>query len=501
MRPSRLSTTSLLILLALVRLIGHTLINHRYGFHRDELAMLDDARHLAWGFVAYPPLTAFFGRVSLNLFGASLTGLRFFAALFQCTAMVVAGLIAKELGGGRRAQVLTALATAIAPMSLIMASLYQYISFDFLWWVLAAYCLARRVQTGDPRWWFGVGAALGLGMLTKYTIVYLIAGVIAGVLATPLRGDLRRRELWLGAGLSVLIFLPNALWQIRHDFISLEFLTSIHARDVAIGRADDFLLNQFLVNANPFLAPLWVAGLVWLAAPRGEARYRLLGWLYLVPLALFALSQGRFYYLAPAYPMLLAAGSTAWEKWLAARTERAARRGWVSTGIALGLGALIGGAITLPLPPINSPVWEAAGEVHDNFREQIGWEDLVASVGRIYQSIPQPERSSTGIFAGNYGEAGAVNLYGAAYGLPEALSGMNSFWLRGYPEPPPQTLIVLGYSAEEITPLFAECVWAGRVSNEYGVENEETLYHPDIFVCRGLLLRWQDFWAAVRSFG
>ncbi|NJN44115.1 MAG: glycosyltransferase family 39 protein [Anaerolineae bacterium] len=252
---------SILIILALARLVLHTATNGAYGLHRDELAMLDDARHLAWGYVAYPPLVPILTRVSWEVFGAWLPGLRLLSVIVQCVAMVLVGLMAKELGGGRGAQVVAALAAAIAPMSLVMGTMFQYISFDYFWWVLIGYFIIKRITSGDPRWWIGIGAAIGLGMMTKYTIIFLIAGVIVAVLLTPLRQDLKSRWLYAGAGLSIMIFLPTLIWHIQSDFIALEFTSSIHARDVAIGRADGFIWQQFVASSNPFTVPLWIAGI------------------------------------------------------------------------------------------------------------------------------------------------------------------------------------------------------------------------------------------------
>src|SRR6476659_3421336 len=179
----------ILVALATAVLFIHLLTGDRYGFHRDELATLSDARHLAWGYVAYPPGTPFFGRISLLLFGTSLTGFRFFAALADAIAVFLAGLIARELGGGRRAQLLTTLAAV--PFCLAAGTLMQYVSFDYLCWVLVSYLLARACRSIDPRWWIGIGAAIGFGMLTKYSILVCVAGVGIGVLLTPLRQHLR----------------------------------------------------------------------------------------------------------------------------------------------------------------------------------------------------------------------------------------------------------------------------------------------------------------------
>ncbi len=491
----------ILILLALVRLVLHLLTNGQYGFHRDELATLDDARYLAWGYVAYPPVTPLIGRVSLELFGPSLVGVRFFSALAQSVSMVLTGLMARELGGGRWAQVVAALAVAIASMSLIMGALFQYVSFDYLWWVLVAFFMIRLLKSDDPRWWLGIGAAIGLGMMTKYTMAFCIAGLVAGVVLTEYRRYLRSPWLWGGVALSLLIFLPNLIWQIQHDFVSLEFLNSIHARDVRIGRTDGFLIEQLYVSTNPFTLPLWSAGLYfYFFAPAGR-RYRPLGWMYIVPLALFVFARGRSYYLAPAYPMLLAEGAVVGEQWLASASARLARIVRNLTWGAMAVGAAVSGALMLPIAPINSALWNLTSRIHDAFTEQVGWPELVETVAGIYAAQPDEDKPHIGILAGNYGEAGAINLYGPAYGLPEAISGVNSYWLRGYGHPPPQVLIVVGLSREQAERFFVECELAGQVTNRYGVKNEETQFHPDIFVCRGLRLSWPEFWRQFRYFG
>lgn len=496
-----LTDAGVLILLALARLVLHTLTNGQYGFHRDELATLDDARFLAWGYVAYPPLTPFIGRIALELFGPSLIGIRFFSALAQCVAMLLAGLMNRELGGSRTAQVITALAVGMAPISLIQGALFQYVSFDYLWWVLVAYLVIRLLKSDDPRRWLGIGAVIGLGMLTKYTIVFFVIGLIGGLIFTQARRHIVSPWLWGGAALSLLIFLPNLLWQAQHDFISLEFLGSIHARDVAIGRTQGYLVEQIVVASNPFSVPFWVAGLYFYFLKPGGVRYRLLGWMYVIPFVLLLALQGRSYYLAPAYPMLIAAGVLVWEQWssrLAVGKARLVRR---MTWGALAAGWLLFVPVMLPVAPIHSGLWNLSSQLHDNFVEQIGWPELADTVAGIYTALPDEQRDRTRILAGNYGEAGAINLYGRAYDLPEAISGRNSYWLRGYGSPPPEILIVLGFTRQEVERLFATCELAGKVTNPYDVENEETTDHPDIFVCREPRQTWPALWESLKGFG
>jgi hypothetical protein len=491
------SDTTLLILLAAGTVILHLLTGSRYGFQRDELATLDDSRRLAWGFVAYPPVTPFFGRVSLELFGTSVTGFRFFAFVAEAVAVVLTGLMARELGGRRGAQLLAA--AAAIPFSLAGGALMQYVSFDYLCWVLTAYSVVRLLKSEDPRWWLAIGCSIGLGMMSKYTMVFFVAGLSVGVVATDARRYLKSKWLWCGVALSLFVFLPNFLWQAQNHFISLDFLQHIHARDVSMGRTKNFLPDQ--LELTFFAFPLAMAGLYFCLFSQSDKRFRVLGWMYIVPLLLFVVAKGRGYYLAAAYPMLYAAGSVRGEKWMATLSNQRARvvRGLAWTALAANI--FITAALMLPMAPINSAWWKIAVNAQGDYREEIGWPEFVATVAQIRDSVPQVDRSRLGILAANYGEAGAIDLYGPQYGLPPALSGVNSYWRHGYPNPPPDTLIVLGFSKRFLDANFSSCQLAAHSWNRYGVENEETHDHPDMFVCRGMRQSWPEFWSDFQYYG
>jgi hypothetical protein len=225
-----------------------------------------------------------------------------------------------------------------------------------------------------------------------------------------------------------------------------------------------------------------------------------LGWLYVITLLLLLVAQGRSYYLAPAYAMLLAAGAVVIERWLAVCGALHPRVGWASIWAAVAVALAVGGALSLPVAPVGSGLWNVTSAVHDNFVEEIGWPELVEAVAGVYSALPADARPGTAILAGNYGEAGAINLYGPAYGLPPVISGVNSYGLRGAPEPPPQTVIVLGYRRAEVESFFASCTLAAQVSNRLGVKNEETR-HPDVFVCRDPVQPWPTLWRMLRRFG
>ncbi len=495
------SDVGILALLALVKLLLHTITNDQYEFHRDELATLDYARTLDWGYVDFPPFSPFVARIALELFGPSIVGVRLFVALAQSIAMLLAGLIARELGGSRWAQIVAALAVAGAPSSLVLSTFFGYVSFDYLWWVLTAYLMIRLLKSDDARWWLAIGVAIGLGMMTKYTMAFFAAGIVGGILLTDARRYVTSPWLWGGAAISLLIFAPNAIWQIQHEFISLDFLSSIHARDIRIGRTDSFLIDQFYLTVNLFTAPLWIAGLYFYFFTPSGKRYRALGWTFVITFAIFLFFQGRGYYLSPAYPMLMSAGAVLIDRWLASRSAtraRVARRTSVSVLVVSGF---IFAALVLPLAPINSAWWDVASSVNGELKEEIGWKELTETVAGIYSALPADEKSSAGILAGNYGEAGAIDLYGPAFGLPKAISGINTYWLRGYGNPPPETVIVLGAQQAFVEQNFESCELKGPITNRYGIKNEESRDYPGVFVCRRLLTPWSEFWKTFRYFG
>jgi hypothetical protein len=495
------SDLGVLALVATGRLLFHVATNGSYGFHRDELQTLDDARHLDWGFVSYPPITPLIGRLELILFGTSLTGFRVFSAIAVSMVMVLAGLMAKELGGRRHVQLLAAVAAGIPPVSLVQGAVFQYVSFDYLWGVTATYLMVRLLKSEDARWWVPIGGVLGLGMETRYTIGFLALGIAGAVLLTPARRFLRSGWLWAGVGLSVLVFLPNLIWQIRHHFIALEFLSYLHARDLRQGRYHGFLREQLLICVNFVTAPLTFLGLWFYFVGREGRRYRLLGWTFAVTFVLFAIAGSRSYYTAPLYPMLIAGGSALLGSLLEGLPPR-----WLRLAYGLQWAAILAGGVVFvllvtPVAPIGSRLWNITSKMHDQFREEIGWPDLADSVARVYGSLSPAERDHAGILAGNYGEAGALNLYGLARDLPHAMSLTNSFWYRGYDPRAPQTVILAGFDLDEGRELFSSCVVAAKNTNPFGVENEESRDHPDILLCRNLSMPWQAYWERFRRFG
>lgn len=471
-------------------LLVHLLTANRYGFNRDELSILEDARHLAWGYVAYPPLTPFFGRLALTLFGTSLVGFRFFSALLQAVGVVLAGSMAKDMGGGRAAQVVAA--CAAIPFALGVGALMQYTSFDYFFWVLTAYFVVRLLKTANPRYFPLVGTAIGLGLLAKYTMIFFALGVLAGFVFSDARKYFRTIWPLLGLLLSLLIVAPNFLWQVRHHFVAWDFLRFLHHRDVAEGLTRSFLADQFEMTLLFF--PLWLAGLWFCLFAQEGKNFRALAWLYLVPLGIFLVAKGRGYYLMPAYTFLYAAGAAWGERWVSRLHLWQARLVRVAAVAALTISILGATAVALPIAPIRSRWFLAADAVNITLRDEIGWQDLVSTLAGIRDSLPADSRAHLGILAENYGEVGAINLYGPKYGLPRAISGVNSSWERGYGDPSPQILIIVGFPGAFVEENFDSCRLVAQNTNSFGVVNEETTERRDIFLCGPPKAGWQQFW-------
>ncbi len=474
----------------------HVLTNNRYGFHRDELQFLSDARHLDWGFVAYPPLTPFVERISMAIFGLSMVGLRLTSVLAQAAAIVITGMMTQELGGRRLAQIAATLSVALSPLPLFEGTEFQYTTFDYLWWVLIAYFTVRLLNTEDQRWWLAIGAAIGLGLLTKYSITFYIAGILIGMALSRSRRSFASPWFWGGVALALGMFLPNLLWLVRHDFVSYHFLQHIHVRDVAEGRANGYWRDQILICAI-VAAPMCAAGLI---AFFGDKRYRMLAWMYVVPVALFFFGKGRGYYAAGVYPMLVAIGAVVSEAWLQ-RLPKWGRHSIEAVYFA-GLAAMGAGACAVIVPLASSgPLRTFALKSNGDLREEIGWNELVKTVAGIRDSLPPEQQAHLGITTGNYGEYGAIEILGPAYRLPAPIGTTNSEWLRGYPSPPPTTIIALGLTREQADWIFTGCRLAGHNGNSEGIRNEESEYHPDIFVCGPPRQPWPTLWKDHQDFG
>jgi hypothetical protein len=501
-RTSLRSDAAILSAFAAIVLVVHFALGNGYGFHRDELQTLDDARHLAWGFTAYPPLTAFCGRIAIALFGISPGVFRLPAAIVNTISLVLSGLIARELGGSspeqtgsRPAQIITLFATLA--VALVFSSMMQYTTFDLFAWTLLAFFTARLLQTGDERNWIGIGAAIGIGVLSKYAIAFPLASLLAALAILPSqRHHLRSRWFWYGALTAAIIAAPNLIWLARHHFITIHMEQFIHARDVRHGRAKGFYSDQLKFTLCGF--PLAMAGLISLLR---SPRFRLLSAFYIGPFILFAIAKGRGYYLMPAYTVLFAAGAVALERFLSARPQwlRITLRSIVIA--ALLCDAAVFSFAYLPMWRVGSAGWNWQIKNNSDIRDEYGWPEFVAQVAAVRDTLPAADRAHLAILAHNYGEAGALALYGPQYNLPTPISGTNSFHDRGFGPYQPDTVIVTGAHLEDQLRNFQTCTVAAHVHMPYNIQNEESADHPEILICRHLRFPWPEAWARSQEFG
>jgi hypothetical protein len=486
--------TSLAVVLAIAaaKLAAHCWFNNRYGYFRDEFDYLACAAHPAWGYVDHPPLIPFLAGLSRLVLGDSLRAVRFLPALASSAIVVLAAMIARELGGRRFALILTATVVAVAPIYLSDGSLLTTNCLEPLLWMGCVYCAILAIERSEPRWWLGFGIVAGIGLEEKYSIAILGFAIVIGLLLTAERRALASRWMWLGGIAAWLIFLPNLLWNLRNDWPFFQLMRNIKAdaRDVQLSALRYFAEQILLVH--PLAAPLWIAGLVALLFWRRLKPFRMLGWCYLAAFAVFVALKGKNYYLAPIYPMLLAAGAVAFEagiaRWRQTWMKPVALLILVASGIALApivvpvlpVDQFIAYMDRLPFAVPRSEKSHMAAVLPQHYADQFGWQEMVALAAQAWNRLAPAERPGCGIFAQDYGQAGAVDFFGPHYGLPPALSGHQTYWLwgpRGYSG---NCLIVIGDRQKVLESEFDHVELVGRSDHPYALER-----HIPAFIVKG----------------
>ena len=465
---------------------------NRYGYHRDELYFRVAARHPAWGYDDQPALTPLLGRFSEWVFGADPRGLRMLSAVAIGLVVVLVALIARELGAGRTGQAVAALATAASGAAMALGHLLSTTTFDVLLWVTLVYVVTRILGGGDERQWLLVGLAVGIGLENKHLILLLVLALACGCLLAR-RWELARSPwLWVGAALAVALWLPNLLWQARHGWPQLALAAKIAEEEAAANRIE-LLPLQFLL-IGPLLAPLWLGGLWWLVR-RAEARpYRPIGLAYIVLLGIALLTGAKPYYTMGLLLALLGAGGVVAESWLRNRRSRK-----LALGVAIALSAAVAALITLPLVPVGDVHATPIPDINEDAIETIGWPAFMATVARVWNELPESERSTAVVYASNYGEAGAIARYGPALGIPRAYSGHNAFWRFGRPPDGARPVIVVGYDHPEVVLRgdFSGCVLSARIDNGVDLDNEEQ--GAGIWTCASTVDTWSALWPRLRS--
>jgi hypothetical protein len=478
-------------LIAAARFLLLVYFNNRYGYFRDEFDYMACGDHLAWGYVDQPSLVPFLIRICRAVLGDSLRSVRFLPAVFSSITLLQTAVLAREFGGGRFALVLSALAYLISPQFLSNGSLLTTNCLEPLLWTACLYFAVLAIKHDDPRYWLWFGVVAGIGMNEKYSISVLGFGVVVGLLLTRERRFLANRWIWLGGLAAFVLFLPNLMWNVVNHFPFVQLMHNIKAsgRDVVLSPWQYFAQQMLILN--PFAAPVWITGVIALLVSVRFKAYRMIGWCYLVCFIVFVVLHGKNYYLSPIYPALLAAGAVVIDGVL----QRSGHT-WLKPAMVIVL--LAGGAVLAPivipmLPPdqflvylskipIKAPRSEHSHEhapLPQHYADQFGWEEMVAEVNVAWQRIPVEERPGCGIFAQDYGQAGAIDFLGRRYGLPPALSGHQTYFLwgpRGYSG---NCLIVLDDRKEVLERKFESVEYVGESDNPYALER-----HIPVFIVK-----------------
>ncbi|MBC8278009.1 MAG: glycosyltransferase family 39 protein [FCB group bacterium] len=493
--------------IAFASLILHLIFIGQYDYFRDEFYYIACGQHLAWGYVDHPPLIGVISGIAVTIFGKSLFGIRILSILAGATVVYLSGLICRELGGKRFAMSLTSIAVAIAPINLFLHHVLSMNSFDHFFWTLAILIFIKILKNGQPKLWILFGIILGIGLLNKISVLFLGFGLFVGLLATEHRRMFLHKWLWVTAGIAGLMFIPHIIWQIANGWPTLEFMHNA-ATYKNIDLAPVQFLLEHMFEINPISFVLLAMGLGFFLFSNTGSKFRIFGWLYLAIYILFNFQNAKTYYLAPAYPLMLAGGAVFFENLTSGKVSKLIRPVYLLILIVLG-GVMA--PITLPCLPLEKFIeyqkklglQAEAGENHEmgvlpqHYADMFGWREMVETVALVYNSLPPEDREACSIFGQNYGEAGAVDYFGYLYNLPPAVSLHNNYWIWGPGERSGEVLIIIGGDREDFEQVYDSVEEAAIHSHPYAMPYESNL---PIYVCRGLKVKLEDIWAKYHSF-
>jgi hypothetical protein len=493
---------------ALAKIALHLPALTQYGWFRDESYYVACARHLAWGYVDHPPLSVAVLAPVAALTQDTLAAIRMLAVLAGAVTIYLTGRLARELGGSRFAQALACLAALLAPVFLGLCRFYSMNALDLLLWTAAASLLVAALAHDRPRNWVLLGVVMGLGLLNKISMMWFVLGVFAAMALTPYRRRLLTPWPWLAALIAAVMFLPHVLWQFVNGWPTLEFMRNAAGGKMVAVSPWEFVVGQFRAM-GPVNALVYLPGLLFALFAPAARTWRPLAILFLIVAAvLIAAGTSRASYLSVAYPMVLALGGVAWERWTAQR-PRILRTALLLLVAVLGVPFI---PLALPVLPAETFIrYQAAlgqqprteerkdvGPFPQGYADMFGWEELVAEVAKAYRQLSPEERREAVVFGQNYGEAGAVDVLGKRFGLPRAISGHNNYWLWGPGDWDGSVMIIIGGDAEDNAEWFEKVEQVGVWDHPYAMPYERGL---GIFIGRGLKRRpMTESWGLLKNF-
>jgi hypothetical protein len=508
------SEFSILFYLAIFKLLLHIYCINQYGYFRDELYYIACSKNLAFGYVDQPPLSIFILAFTRFFFGDSLFAIRIFAAIAGAVTVFLTGLMVRKLGGGRFSQFLAALAVIASPVLLGNSGRYFSMNaFDILFWALACYILILIIKDNKPKLWLFFGIVIGLGLLNKYSIGFLCVGLVLGLLLTPERKQLFNKWFWLGAVISFLIFLPHILWEIKYDFPSLEFMYNASKYKNTPVTFLAFLSGQ-VTEAPIGSVFILIAGLYFCFFHKASKQFHFFGWTFIIIFVLMVLTNAKIYYLSPIYPIFFATGAFMLEKLLNNPVGKWIKPVLIIIVLTFGtISALFSIPILSPEGFINyakslgvtprSDERSRQGLLPQHYADMFGWEEMVATVAKVYQSLNQEEQSKCYIYVRNYGEAGAIDFFGGKYNLPKASCAHNSYWYWSPVDSTGEIGIIFGESndlkasTEDLRNYFEEVKHTATFECKYCMPYEN---NRPIFICRKMRGSFKTIWKHEKHF-
>lgn len=497
----------ILLLIALLKFVFHLIFANIYGYFRDELYYIACSKNLDWGYVDHPPFAPFLLSISRTLFGESLIAIRLFPAAAVSIVVFISGLCAREMGGNRFSQIMTAVLVSLSPVLAAMGGFYSMNPLDHLFWTSLIYLYIRIIKTGNNKLWILFGALAGLGLQNKISVLFLLFGLAVGIVLTgKFFANIKNKYIWYGKAVAGLIFLPHIIWQIAYDFPTLEFMHNAGAYKNAPLSPIEFILGH-IMDSGPFYFPVMLAGLWFFLFTKQGKPFKVFGWTYLSLLVLFILTKSKTYYFAPVYPIIFAGGSVL--------IGRAIGEKKYVLKYALTIFIILAGLISLPMAVPVLPVEafikyaevlgekpQAAerkemGKLPQLFADMFGWEDLAHKTANVYNSLSSEEKDKCGIYTQNYGEAGAIDFFGMKYNLPPAISGHNNYWLWGPRGNKGEIMIIIGGEREDHLKVYESVTEMERTNNIYAMPYENNM---PLYLCRGLNVPISDVWPRTRHY-
>ncbi|HKW05603.1 MAG TPA: glycosyltransferase family 39 protein [Nitrososphaerales archaeon] len=499
-KKSFTSTTALILYLSLADFVAHLFVGGNYGYFRDELYyIVSGTQHLSLGYVDFPPFIAYVAALLYPISQDSLASIHIVSAAVESLLVFVAGLIAKELGGGRKAQLLAAVSTLLSLIFLAGGSIFTPDPFDQLWWSIFGYIVVRLVKRKEPKLWIVAGLVVGIGLLTKLTIFFFVATLLLSILAIPnSRIILKSKWIVFGGLLSIAFVIPMIYWNLLNGWPMVHFYQEFRG-DVSGGGPANFFYTQ-LAGMSFLNFPIFIFGLYFYLRSKEGSQLRFFGLAYIVLYVFMTLLNMKPYYLIPIYPLLYAGGALLIEK--SSNSKHGIFR-WFGSRPYLACLLIVAILLAPVVVPILSPQTVISNYGYGDYdtsllADRYGWSNMVSTLAQAYLQLPSNTRSQACILTSNYGEASAVNFLGRSMGLPQAISGHNNYYIWGPDNCSGQTLITVGYSILADQNSYRNVTLLTTIVCQYCIDYESNL--PIYLYTNPNFSSLASVWPMIRSY-